>query len=142
MSTSNALARNGNYSGNRYLAPDLPALCKTTTIDGSISNGRVNLSLSYNGASLSGRMSKSGPVRLTGGSGNGDGVAYPNKIYNVRIEANYKVIVDSRGKLSDRRREMRSSLAYSCMDMRGMGYSNDHIRKFITKSFVTFPWTA
>ena len=69
FSSSTAFAQDGNYSGNRYLAKNLPALCKSTTIDGTISNGRVNLTLDYNGTNLSGRLSKSGSVKLTGSSG-------------------------------------------------------------------------
>jgi hypothetical protein len=64
-----AVAQDGNYSGNRYLAPGLPSLCKTTTISGSISGGLVNLNLAYNGALLSGRLARNGSVKLSGSAG-------------------------------------------------------------------------
>ena len=61
-------AQDGSYFGTRYLAPNLPDVCKTTSITGSISNGNVDLMLTYNGTSLNGRL-KGNTVQLTGSSG-------------------------------------------------------------------------
>ena len=68
-SPQEALARDGYYSGNRYLAKGLPSNCRSTTISGHISGSRVRLTLAYNGAHLSGSLSGSNSVRLTGRSG-------------------------------------------------------------------------
>jgi hypothetical protein len=67
--TGAALANDGSYSGRRNLAPNMPSVCKDTSISGTVRGSQVELVLAYNGASIAGRLSPNGSFTARGSAG-------------------------------------------------------------------------
>lgn len=84
-----AAEADGSYVGTRWYEPTAKKLCSSTGIKGTISGGKVRITLLYNGAMLSGNLTAQNTVRLTG-SGGGYSYAFEGRLAGGRLSGTWR----------------------------------------------------